>query len=592
MGNFKRTCSNIAWICKPYKKYGVYLAASIIVLSLYSPIEDYIYVRSPEIILDLLAAGKSFSFIATVAVIIGFATFLNNSLFKIARAYFKKKQVTIRLRANREIYDKAVLTDYKNIDNPEYYDSFAWAVQEYATQLEGARDILVKIAQCILSLALLGTIIATLGPWILLVEVIQMLLHTGVNKLVNKSMMKYKEQSIPIDRRLGYFRRLFYLREYAADMKSTLISKLAGKSYDECTKEKIKIVTKFSWKYELLNVLHEVILSITEMIIMVYLIKNIISGNIPEIGMYMTLMLAFYRLDSKINVLIGLLKDADILSMNVERIRDFFSLESSIENAGTRDCIEPENGQFSLELRDVDFSYENSEFALSKLNLSIKAGEKIAIVGENGAGKSTFLKLLLRLYDVENGSIYINERPIREYDVHKLRSRIGVAFQDTNVYAMSLKENISLYHPVTDGNLRDMEARLGIDKILKKSNADYTAELTREFYDNGILLSGGEAQVIGLARVMCGDFSLLLLDEPSSALDPLAEHKISKAIMGAANKTTTIMVAHRLSTIRDADRIVVMDQGKILEIGNHDELMDKHGKYFEMFIKQAENYVK
>ncbi|MBR0434733.1 MAG: ABC transporter ATP-binding protein [Lachnospiraceae bacterium] len=592
MGNLKRTCSNIAWICKPYKKYGAYLAASIIVLSLYSPIEDYIYVRSPEIILDLLAAGKAFSFIATVAVIIGLATFLNNSLFKIARAYFKKKQVTIRLKANREIYDKAVLTDYKNIDNPEYYDSFAWAVQEYATQLEGARDLLVKIAQCILSLALLDTIIATLGPWILLVEAIQMLLHTGVNKLVNKSMMKYKEQSIPIDRRLGYFRRLFYLREYAADMKSTLISKLTGKSYDECTKEKIKIVTKFSWKYELLNVLHEVILSATEMIIMVYLIKNIISGNIPEIGMYMTLMLAFYRLDSKINVLIGLLKDADILSMNVERIRDFFSLESSIENAETRDCIEPENGQFSLELRDVDFSYENSEFALSKLNLSVKAGEKIAIVGANGAGKSTFLKLLLRLYDVENGSIYINERPIGEYDVHKLRSRIGVAFQDTNVYAMSLKENISLYHPVTDENLRDMEARLGIDKILKKNNADYTAELTREFYDNGILLSGGEAQVIGLARVMCGDFSLLLLDEPSSALDPLAEHKISKAIMGAANKTTTIMVAHRLSTIRDADRIVVMDQGKILEIGNHDELMDKHGKYFEMFTKQAENYVK
>lgn len=590
--NIKNTLKNIIWICKPYKKYSMYLLLSIIVIGMYSPVDDFIYVRSPEIIIDLLANGKSFHYVAITAIVLSSAMFLNNAISKIARAYFKKKQMTIKLQSNREIYKKAVLVDYKNIDNPDYYDNYAWAVEEYVNQIEGARDFLVRFAQCILSLALLGTIIVTLGPWILVIEVIQMLLHVGVNKLINKNIIKYKEISIPLDRRLGYFKRLFYLKEYAADMKATPIADIAVDSYDNYSKQKLNVVTKYTWRLELLNVLHEVILSITEMVIMVYLIKSIIDGRIPEIGMYITLMLSFYRLDSKIDMLTQLFKDANILSMNVDRIREFFEYESTIESGCEGRNETPSTDSFSVEFKNVGFSYENSDFSMSDLNLSIKSGEKIAIVGENGAGKSTFLKLLLRLYDVNEGTIFIDGKPINEYDVHKIRNRVGIAFQDTNVYAMSLAENIALYHPVNEGELDEVTKKLGLDELLEKNCADYNAELTREFSNNGILLSGGEAQKIGLARVLCGDFSLLLLDEPSSALDPLAEYKLNEVILGAANRTTTILVAHRLSTVRDADRIFVMDHGRICELGNHNELMEKHGKYYEMFTKQSENYVK
>lgn len=585
-------CSNIAWICKPYRKYGLYLLLSIVIMGLYSPIDDIIYVRSPEIILKLLADGKPFPFIAAIAVMISCASFLNNSIFKIARAFFAKQKTSISLQANREIYAKAVHVDYKYIDNPEYYDNFAWAVEEYAKQIEKGREFLIQFTQCVLSLILLGTVIATLGPWILLIEVVQMLLHTVVNKHVNSNSIKYREESIPLDRRLGYFHRLFYLKEYAADMKSTLLGKIAGESYDKCGKQKLKVVTKYSWKIELLNVLHEVIFCVTEITIVLYLVKNILAGNIPQVGMYMTLMLSFYRLDSKIDALTYLLKDANILSMNVEKIRTFFRLESKIENDTGSGKVQPENGCFSVELKNVNFSYENSEFSLSDLNLSIQPGEKIAIVGENGAGKSTFMKLLLRLYDVDSGTIYINGRPIKDYDVRRMRSRIGVAFQNTNIYAMSLADNISLYHPVTAADMHETAERLGLNEILKKNCADYDAELTREFFEDGMLLSGGEAQKIGVSRVMSGDFSLLLLDEPSSALDPLAEYKLSEAILGAANQTTTIMISHRLSTVRDADRIIVMDHGRICECGNHNALMEAKGKYYEMFTKQAENYVR
>lgn len=592
MKSIRNMCSNIAWICKPYKKYGLYLLLSIVIMGLYSPIEDFLYVRTPEIILNLLTDRKPFHVVVAIAALLTFAAFLNSAILKLARAYFTKKKTSISLQANREIYEKAVHVDYKYIDDPKYYDNFAWAVEEYSTQLENARKFLIDFAQCTLSIILLGTLIATLGPWILLAEVIQSLLHVVVNKYLNAISIKYKEDLVPVDRRLGYFHRLFYLKEYAADMKSTMLGKIAGESYDNCGEQKLKVQSKYVWKLELLHILHEAVLCVTEIIIVIYIIKNIINGNIPEAATYMTLMLSFYRLDSKIYILTYLLRDANILSMNVERIRKFFKLESKIENDVGPDKVQPESGCFSVELKDVGFSYENSDFSLSNLNLSIQPGEKIAIVGENGAGKSTFMKLLLRLYDVDSGTIYINGKPIKDYDVRRMRSRIGVAFQNTNIYAMSFADNISLYHPVTTEKMRETAKQLGLDDVLKKNCADYDAQLTREFFEDGILLSGGEAQKVGLSRVMSGDFSLLLLDEPSSALDPLAEYKLSEAILSAANQTTTIMVSHRLSSVRDADRIIVMDHGQICESGTHSALMEAKGKYYEMFTKQAENYVK
>lgn len=584
---------NIIWICRPFWKWGrVYLILSVCILGLYSPIDDLIYVRFPEIMIDLLTRGASFPLIAGMAALLCGLSFLNNAVRKLSRAYFTKKQAEISLRANREIYQKAVALDYQYIDNPEYYDSYAWAIDEYANQMSKGRELLVSFSQCILSLAALIALISALGPWILLVEVVQMVLHTLVNGKVNDSTIRQKEATVSLDRRLDYFHRLFYIKDYAADLKSTPLSRFVLEENQKIGAQKVKVLTSFAWKIEFWNIIHEVIFCLTELGIVLYLVQSIVSGRIPEIGMYMTLILAFYRLDSKMDMLTYLIRDAGILSMNVEKIRAFFALKSQIETEEGTEKATPASGKFSVELRNVGFSYANSGFSLSGLTLSIKPGEKVAIVGENGVGKSTFLKLLLRLYDVSQGEIRIDGRPIRSYDVHALRQRIGVAFQNTNVYAMSFADNISLYGDVPDGTLSETVRKLGLDTVLKKNKTDGQAQLTREFFEDGILLSGGEIQKIGLARVMSGDFSLLLLDEPSSALDPISEYKLCREILSTANKTTTILVAHRLSTIRDVDRIVVLDNGRICECGTHDELMARRGRYWDMFTKQAENYVK
>ena len=208
-------------------------------------------------------------------------------------------------------------------------------------------------------------------------------------------------------------------------------------------------------------------------------------------------------------------------------------------------------------------------------------------MGENGAGKSTLAKLLLRLYDIDSGAILYNGKPIGEWDVHELRKRVGIAFQDANLYALTLRENLQYYNPGASDERRMKALKtVGLDRL-----DDMEKTVSREFVEDGIMLSGGETQKLALARLLMDDFGLMILDEPSSALDPLAEYKMTKLMFDVSN-TTTIMIAHRLSTIRDADRIYLISGGEVAEQGTHEELMALNGKYAEMFRKQAENYTK
>ncbi len=593
MKNILKQFKNIAWLCRPYWKYGkLYIILSLVLLVMRSTIEDVIYVRFPEIIIDSLAEGGTISNIVVIAAIICGISLLNNVIPNAFHRYFTKKQETIGLKLRRNIYEKIMQTDYKYVDLPQYYDNYAWAINEYVSQTNVARDFIIRFFQYFSSIAVLTTIIATIGPWILIVEIIQMILHALINLKVNQNDIEETEQLIPINRRLDYFHRLFYLKEYAADMKSTPLSDYAFEGYDEAGKSKLEVISNFATKTAFWGSMHEVVFYITEFIIVLYLAQSIIAGNIIEIGMYMTMMLAFYRVDSKLYGFIDMLRSANNLSLKTEKIKEFFALKSEIETC-KNDYTSSISSQtkFSVQLKNVSFAYEDNTPVLSGINIDIKPGEKIALVGENGVGKSTLIKLLLRLYDVDNGEILINGEPIKKYNLHELRNHIGVAFQTPNIYAMSFADNILLYGENSNYSLDDLVKKIGLDAIFNTDAHDYDMELTKEFTKDGIVLSGGETQKIALARVMCKNFGLLLLDEPSSALDPIAEHRITELLLDTANTTTTIIVAHRLSTIRNADKILLIDHGQVIESGTHNELMDLHGKYYQMFTKQAENYI-
>ncbi|MBR6638811.1 MAG: ATP-binding cassette domain-containing protein [Muribaculaceae bacterium] len=227
------------------------------------------------------------------------------------------------------------------------------------------------------------------------------------------------------------------------------------------------------------------------------------------------------------------------------------------------------------------------------LSLKIDKGQTTAIVGKNGAGKSTFVKLLLRFYDADSGEILYNGVNIKEYDIESLRNRFATVFQDYKVFALTIAENVLCKEVETDFDnstvkraLKNSGADLFVDKLENKEST----VLTREFDEKGTGLSGGEQQKLAVARMFAKDFDLAILDEPSSALDPIAEYQMYESLINATKDKTVIYISHRLSSAVLSDKIFVFDDGTVSESGTHEELMAQTQGYYEMFTLQASNY--
>ena len=589
--------TNYLFILKTYWQHGKsYMIISILFVLIVMPTNSLVTVLLTQNVTDAVAFGYSFDHVMMiivryVAVLIG--TLITSNIYE---TYGEIARARIKQKINLEIYQKAYKTDYQHFDDPNFYNNYTWAINEFAQKAEDAAGIFVNIFQSLAIAVTMFTLIIILGPWIVVMTIAMLAITTFIEIRRNKLYIKRQEGIVPKDRRLDYAQRISYQREYAADIKSTSLRKFIVEMYNNSANEKVGIYKMYvrptlSW---LLS--QNLMALVYNAGIMIYISFSIIvTGAIVGVGKFAGLTAANIQLYNALSGFFNLISQVNNIGLYVEHVKPFFNAQSVIETNTSPDgkpLKDASNGAFSLELKDVSFGYQNSNFALSNVNFSISAGERIAIVGENGAGKTTLFKLLLRLYDVNEGQILVNGFPISSYDIHSLRSKIGVAFQNPNLYALPLADNLKLYENVDDDKLSDIIIDVNMHSFLGKSNANMFSEVTKEFSQDGIIMSEGEAQKVALSRILVKDFGLLLLDEPSSSLDPIAEHELMQHVYDRASSTTSILIAHRLSTVRDADRIYVMDTGRIVEVGSHDELMAMEGKYFEMFTKQSENYLR
>lgn len=585
VGKLRQGWGSICFLLAPWWKYGkTLMVGSFISSVLFVPAAGYFSATLAQAVIEMIEAGKPFE----AAFLTGLTYLLLALALNLLHAvyedfYLRWKKQEIEGTIERSIYEKALTVDYRHFDDPSYFDSYKLTTEKFASQssemLQNLFSLLSGVAKCIVY----GALIASQGVALLLIVL-------GCSAFVAYAQIYWSRVSVEREtamvndqRKADYLRRLFFDHTAVADLRASNIKKPLFSLFDGSVKSRAAIYRKYGAKEFLTDILANLAQLGTTFAVPVYVAWGVMSGNIGGIGVYATLIASSLALKEALNALGWWSSQVALGVAYAQKVQHFFDTDSTIE--ASTDGEKASDGPFSVRFDHVSYRYGGSdEFAIRDLSLAIAPGEKIAIVGENGAGKTTLTKLLLRLYDADGGTVQINGRPIADYDVSTLRGRIGIAFQQSRLYALSVRENMTAYADADDARLKSCLEEVGLRLSLD-------AQVTKEFDENGAVLSGGDAQRLCLTRLLHSEFGLLILDEPSSALDPIAEYRIAKLIFDRS-PTTTVMVAHQLSTVVDADRIYLLSDGRIIESGTHAELMAQNGKYREMFLKQAEGYLK
>ena len=491
---------------------------------------------------------------------------------------------------NRKIFKKAVEVDMACFENPEFYDKYQRATEIISDNhySDFGYYFAMMISGSLTGIFLIAYVIS-IDARILLI-LFSMIFVVIFESIKGKIEVKKDREMTLHKRSKAYVKRTVFLREFAKDMRTSGIFEVMHSRYKKAVENNREIIKKYGKKMAVLEVLSGIFgTSLPVVITYIYAAYRFAIKRNLSISNFSVIMTAMSNLKDVFNDLseaIGSIrKEAEYFG----NLREFFEYESVV-TGGKKEADELE----TLEFCNVSFTYPSAKKpSLTNVNLKINKGETVAVVGHNGAGKTTFVKLLLRFYDPDEGTILYNGTDIREYDIASIRNRLATVFQDYKVFALSVGENIIC---------REVNSEKDKEKItysLKNSGAydcvnalpqKEETVLTREFDEKGTGLSGGEQQKIAAARMFAREFDLAILDEPSSALDPIAEYKMYESLIAATQEKTVIYISHRLSSAVLSDKIYVFGDGTVAEEGTHDELMSKNGIYSEMFSLQASSY--
>ncbi len=430
--------------------------------------------------------------------------------------------------------------------------------------------------------------------WILIVLICIILGGLSKSKATiseNEVFMNFCKNTVWFNRVFMFFGKELYMNpEKAKDIRIYGQNIVAEKELDKLILHERK--NQFDiFKMSLYPAAAQIIIGLANTVCYLFVAAKALFGAFG-VGSIVQYVAVLSRLGEGLQELMYILSDNEVYCTHLQNLFAYLDLPNNMYQ-GSLTIEKRDDNEYYVEFRDVSFQYPDTDrYVLKHVNLKFKIGEKLAVVGMNGSGKTTFIKLMCRLYDPTEGEILLNGVNIQKYDYDEYMSIFSVVFQDFRLFSFSLGQNISASATYDSEKVTECLKKAGFDKRLESLPNDLETFLYKDFDTDGVEISGGEAQKLALARALYKDAPFIILDEPTAALDPLSEYEVYSKFNEIAGDKTAIYISHRLSSCRFCDKIAVFHAGEIIQTGTHDELLaDNEGKYYQLWNAQAQYYI-
>jgi len=492
------------------------------------------------------------------------------------------------------IIDKAKTIDTASFDTPEFYHKL-----ENANREAGSRPIQIlsstfRIMSTLISLVSFITVLAAISPWAPWLIIVMSIPSAIINFIYRRKNADYMFRRSKERRKLNYFTNIMCSKDHVKEVRMFGMSDLLIGRYKEVFKSyfgglRSLILSEGFWHIGL-----TVLSTAINCGLFIYIAHGVFRGEL-QVGDYSLYTGALNNIASGVATLVTTTASIYEGTLFIENMISFMEEEQHILPR-LAEPKKPTHGEgHIIEFDHVSFRYPGGDRnVIDDVSFTLNPRESVVLVGLNGAGKTTLLKLLTRLYDPTEGRILLDGIDLRDYDVQDLYRVFGIIFQDFGRYAFTVRENIAfgdLHHEIDDERVQFAAGQSGAREYIEKMENGYHTPLMRIFEDNGAELSGGQWQKMAIARAFYSRSDIMILDEPTAALDAIAEQEIYNEFDALSKNKTTIFVSHRLSSATKASKILVLEYGKLIEEGNHETLMAAGGRYCELFTTQASRYM-